>query len=475
LIGLALRLEMARMRAMTKVTHNLTYGSGSKALSFPQDFLLGEKIAPRTVEGGMSPRPAFAEALAKPEGTSPLRELAAGRRVGIVIADEFRAGLQKDILDTLIGEIAAARPEQASLMIATGSHDPKIYARNLIPAAQESAKRHGINLLVHGHDCDKSPHHEVGSTPMGSPVILDDVLLAADVRVYGHESKHHYMCGYSNIDKLVLPGMSARRTIEANHKRALDPDSQGGRSPYHPDPLRRRNPFAEDARDARALSERFFLDGGRVVERPVATFGLDMISEGGKVLWQAAGKPESFMPRMPEAVDKVGGFEVDRAQYVVLSPGGPPASQTLYSVQNCFDMALLGAIKRGGEALVVAPCDGRPDVPPDVRGLAPDASSKGLFYDGLVKLLALPFAESEAWIRDHFELYLWKTHRVLRLLKVDGVKLYLHSELDPGKVSAAGIVPVADPQAWIDERAARGDGKCRVIDGGNRILVVGKS
>jgi nickel-dependent lactate racemase len=462
------------MRVMTKTTHKLTYGSGSKALSFPDEFLLGEKIAPRLVEGGMAPREAFAEALAKPEGTPTLRELAAGRRVGIVIADEFRAGLQKDILDTLLGEITAAKPEKASLMFATGSHDPKIYARNLIPAAQESAKKHGLDLLVHGHDCDKSPHHELGTTPMGSPVIMDDVLLATDVRVYGHESKHHYMCGYSIIDKLVLPGMAARRTIEANHKRALDPDSQGGRSPHHPDPRRKRNPFAEDAFDARALSERFFLRDGRLIEQPVATFGLDMISEGGKVFWHAAGKPERILPRMTEAVDKFGGFEVERAQYVVLSPGGPPASQTLYSVQNCFDMALLGALKRGGEALVVAPCDGRPDVPPDVRGLAPDSNSKSLFYDGLVRLLALPFAEGEAWIRDHFELYLWKTHRVLRLLKADGVKLYLHSELAPEKVSAAGIVPVSDPQAWIDERAARGDGKCRVIDGGNRILVVGK-
>ena len=46
---------------------------------------------------------------------------------------------------------------------------------------------------------------------------------------------------------------------------------------------------------------------------------------------------------------------------------------------------------------------------------------------------------------------------------------------EPDKVAAAGIIPVAEPQAWIDERAARGDGTCRVIDGGNRILVIGKN
>jgi hypothetical protein len=306
-------------------------------------------------------------------------------------------------------------------------------------------------------------------------VILDDELLAADLRVYGHESKHHYMCGYSVVDKLVLPGMAGRRAIEINHKRALDPDSQGGRSPWHHDPRRRRNPFAEDVRDARRMSERFVLEGGRVVERDVAAFALDMISEGGRVFWHAAGHPEATVPGMPEVADRVGAFEVGRARYVVLSPGGPPASQTLYSVQNCFDMALLGAIRAGGEALVVAPCDGRPDVPPDVRGLAPDAGSKALFYDCLVRLVGMPFPDAEAWIRDHFELYLWKTHRVLRLLLVDGIKLHLHSGLPPERVRAAGLEPVADPQAWIDERAARGDGLCNVIDNGNRILVVGRS
>ena len=62
-----------------------------------------------------------------------------------------------------------------------------------------------------------------------------------------------------------------------------------------------------------------------------------------------------------------------KSRYVVVSPGGPPASTALYGVQNCFDMALLGAIQQGGEALVLGPCNGRPGMADDVRGLAPDA------------------------------------------------------------------------------------------------------
>jgi nickel-dependent lactate racemase len=458
---------------MTARTIALTYGNSKLDLTFPEAFLAGDPIVPREPAGGEAPAAAFARAFAAPQGSPPLRELAAGRRVGIVIADEFRAGLQGDIIDALVAEVAAGGPAALAILIATGSHDPAIYARNLGPRAAAAAERHGLAATIHPHDTDRSVHRHLGNTPMGSPLDLDEVLLGCDVRVYGHESKHHYMCGYSVVDKLVLPGVSARRTIEANHKRALEPGSAGGISPWHPDPARRDNPFAIDARDARRMSERFLLEGGRVVERAPAVFALDMISDKGKVYWAAAGHPETTVPQMPREADAVGAFEVAPARYVVLSPGGPPASSTFYSTQNCFDMALLGAVRRGGEALVLAPCEGRPDVPDDVRGLAPDAGSKALFYDNLVRLLPLPFDEAERWIRDHFELFLWKTHRVLRLLKVDGVRLALHSRLDPARVAAAGMEPVADPQAWVDERVARGDGRCHVVDGGNRLLIVG--
>ncbi len=460
---------------MTTRMATLAYGSGSISLGFPGGFLAGEPIAPRLPGGGRRPAEAIAEALAAPLDSPALRDLAAGRRVGIVISDEFRAGLQVEIVDALLGEVARGGPASVTVMLATGSHDPTIYGAKLAVACREAAERHGIAARVHVHDCDRSPNHEVGTTPLGSPLILDDALLETDLRVYGHESKHHYMCGYSIIDKQVVPGMAMRRTIEANHKRALDPGSLAGRSPWHPDPSRRDNPFAEDARDARALSERRLLANGAIRDTAVATFALDMISEAGSVYWIAAGKPASVLAPMPEAADRMGAFEVERARYVAISPGGPPASQTLYSTQNCFDMALMGAVLPGGEALVIAPCEGRPDVPEDARGLAPDRTSKALFYDGLVRLLPMPFGDAEAWIREHFELYLWKTHRVLRLLKADGVRLYLHSRLPPDKVRAAGIEPVEDPQAWIDERAGRRDGKCHVIDGGNKLLVVGRN
>ena len=174
---------------------------------------------------------------------------------------------------------------------------------------------------------------------------------------------------------------------------------------------------------------------------------------------------------MIRQADAIAAFEVDKTRYVVASPGGPPACNAVYGVQNCFDMALKGAIENRGEALVLAPCLGKEGLPPEVNGLAPDEKSKTLFWDNLVRFRDTPLAEAAKYIDEKFVLYLWKTDRVLKLMKENRVQLYLYSELPAEKIEPSGIVPVADPQAWIDERAGRGDGLIRAIDKGNTILV----
>jgi hypothetical protein len=313
----------------------------------------------------------------------------------------------------------------------------------------------------------------IGKCSDGTPVELLKELLTCDVRAYGHESKHHYMNGYSCIDKQILPGLSSKKTIEQNHKNALDDEhSFGGRNVWVGEKSRMSNPFSKGTFEARRLAERAFLDErGKLSRKKLPVFGLDMISDAKYVYWVAAGDPDEISRMMTIEADKLAAFEVEPADCVIISPGGPPASQTIYSTQNCFDMALAGAIRDGGEALVVAPCEGRPDVPEGARGLAPDEKSKVLFYDNLVAMKDWPIERSSAWIRDHFELYLWKTDRVLKLMKRRKIRIYLHSTLPVEKVEAIGLVPVKDIQKWIDERTAGKTATFRVVDQGNKLLV----
>ena len=457
---------------------SLAYGKGRVDLTIPTESLAGPVIAPRQPDVGANRDVAGAieQALATPMNSPRLREMARGRRVACVLSDEFRAGQHREFARGLVQEIAEGQPAQVSVLIATGSHDRKIYGERIAEFGRKALRDAGLpDDRVWINDCDDDESHAfIGTAPAGTPLFVHKELLRADLRVHGHEGKHHYMNGYSCFDKQIVPGLSMRKTIEANHKLALHHNfSVAGCSPWLDDPARQHNPFGEDNRDARQISQQIQLRGDALVPAAPAVFGLDMISEQGAVMWAAAGDLDSVTRQMVIEADQLSMFTVTPTRYVVISPGGPPASQAVYGVQNCFDMALKNAIVPGGEALVVAPCDGRPDLPPDVSGIAPDLKAKKLFWDNLERFSNQPLGVWERYVQDHFELYLWKTDRVLKLFKEHGISIHMHCGLDPGILAQGGFASAPDPQAWIDQRAARGDGLIRFIDNGNKLFVIG--
>jgi len=455
----------------------LTYGSDTLDLSVPAAFLAGPVIRPQALPAMDETEllDAMRGALAQPIDRPPLREMVTGKRVAVVVSDEFRAGQQERIIRVLCEEIAAGSPAHVTFLCATGTHEPTVYAMGIGEWVKRWAAAVGLEVDYVPHSCDDPALVDVGASPMGTPVHIEPAYLKADVRVYGHESKHHYMNGYSLIDKQVVPGICARATVAANHKRSLSPDSGPGRNPWHSDPARQTNPFSQDSQAVRRMVERIALnDAGELVECAVQTFGLDMISDKSSIYWVAAGDPDALCATATAKADVQAQFTVPRSRYVLISPGGPPASQAMYGVQNCFDMAMKGAVQKGGEVLVCAPCEGRPDLPPEVRGFATSPKSLELFWKNLVRLRHEPLDDAYRWIDENFQLYLWKTWRVLRNFGHDELTIHVHSQLPDDALREAGFIPVSDPQTWIDERAARDDGQLRVIDNGNKLLVLGE-
>lgn len=461
---------------MEREHFELTYGTSVKKLSVDKRRLAGPLVAPLPFPASdRSPIEVLNEKLAAPVGRPRLREMVADKVVAIVISDEFRAGLQPQIAEVLMKEAAAGNPAEIRVFFATGTHDPAIYCRNLAPMVREVGDSLDCPVTLIEHDCDKSEFVDLGQTSLGTHLMVEKPWMEADVRVYGHESKHHYMAGYSTVDKQVIPGISARRTVEDNHKLSLQAGSGPGRNPWHDVAERRNNPFSVDSKEARAITESYWMSpSGALVKKQVESFGLDMISSGNDIYWAQAGDPGPMMREMTRQADEVALVQLEKTRYVVISPGGPPACQALYGVQNCFDMALLGAIQQGGEALVIAPCDGRPDLPSDVSGLAPDGKSKKLFWDNLLKLKEWPLEKCFEHIRDNFQLYMWKTYRVLKNFKGDELKIYIHCELPDETLLEGGFFPAPDIDAWIKEREDLDDGKIRVIDDGNKLCIVGK-
>ena len=460
---------------------NITFGDKTIQIEISNDFLTTDHpyIAPREIE--LTPNMAdicgtIKTALGNPFNSPKLKDIVCDKIVALVVSDEFRAGQHEFIIKCLLEEISAGSPKSVNVLCATGTHNPDIYSPKIKSWVEKYASEIGLNINFYANDCTSNNFIHLGNTKLNTPIEVNKYYLEADVRVYGHESKHHYMCGYSCIDKQLLPGISSRRTVEANHKLALQSDlSRAGRSTWANDKSRQENPFSNDCSEARQIAEGFILINDELIKRDVVVFGLDMISDKKAVYWCEAGDTREISRHMTKEADKLAAFFCEPTKYVVISPGGPPASTAIYGVQNCFDMALSGAIQDAGEALVIAPCEGRDGVACDVKGLAPDEKSKALFWDNLCNLCNVDVNEATKWIGNNFELYLWKTDRVLKLINGRKVKIYLHSTLPDETIKAAGFIPCHDIDKWISERQNRNDGKCRIIDQGNKILVMSKA
>jgi len=459
-----------------KKEFELTYGNEKISISVPENLLAGNLIKPKKSSNKMTEaemKEKMEEAIKNPIDSPPVKEIVRNAKVGLVISDEFRSGLQELIVSVMIDEIFKGKPRELNIFIANGTHDPEVYCSNLVNFIKKIAEERGHEINVIVNRCDGDEYVNLGKTKFGTAAEVSKEWLKNEVRIYGHESKYHYMNGYSVVDKQVCPGLCSRKTIASTHKHALKNNlSAAGRITYHEDKSRRENPFAEDNRAIRKLSESFILQNGKLTEKNVTVFLLDMFSTKFTIEWIATGNPDKVSEQMTKAVDNLASFVLPRTKYVVISPGGPPACNAIYGVQNSFDMALKYAIKNGGEALILAPCSGSPGQSEKFKGLATSANSKVLFWDNLVQLRKKSLAEATQWIDKNFELYLWKTDRVLKLMLDQRIKLYLYSELPVEKIEPGGFIPVNDPNEWIAERAERNDGKIRLIDGGNKLLVI---
>ncbi|MEJ2356143.1 MAG: lactate racemase domain-containing protein [candidate division WOR-3 bacterium] len=337
-----------------KKEFELTYGNEKISISVPENFLAGNLIKPKKSSNKMTEaemKEKMEEAIKNPIDSPPVKEIVRNAKVGLVISDEFRSGLQELIVSVMIDEIFKGKPKELNIFIANGTHDPEVYCSNLVNFIKKIAEERGHEINVIVNRCDGDEYVNLGKTKFGTAAEVSKEWLKNEVRIYGHESKYHYMNGYSVVDKQVCPGLCSRKTIASTHKHALKNNlSAAGRITYHEDKSRRENPFAEDNRAVRKLSESFILQNGKLTEKNVTVFLLDMFSTKFTIEWIATGNPDKVSEQMTKAVDNLASFVLPRTRYVVISPGGPPACNAIYGVQNSFDMALKYVSMENGQS-----------------------------------------------------------------------------------------------------------------------------
>jgi nickel-dependent lactate racemase len=198
------------------VIFELPYGEKTRSVEFPErnlGMVLEPEPAPPCPDVGAEVR----RALLEPLGTSPLRELAQGKRRVVLVADDMtRLTPAAEILPPVLEELSAAGiPDRAiTLVIALGTHRPM--------GDRECRAKYGDGIVdriaVENHDShDPARLVNLGITDQGTPVLINRKVYEADCVIGIGSILPHHICGFAGGAKIIQPGVSGAETTAATH------------------------------------------------------------------------------------------------------------------------------------------------------------------------------------------------------------------------------------------------------------------
>jgi nickel-dependent lactate racemase len=191
----------------------LQYGNTGLEVDIPSDHVT--VIEPRFVEGLTDEAQAFREAVRRPIGSAPLREIVkAEDRVAVVIPDSTRPLPSDRLLPWLLEELEHVPTGQFVIVNGTGSHRPNT------PAELQAMVGGGVlaRYRVVNHDShDPDTMVEVGTSPDGQAVFMNREYVEADRRIVLGFIEPHFMAGFSGGYKGIYPAVGDIASILRYH------------------------------------------------------------------------------------------------------------------------------------------------------------------------------------------------------------------------------------------------------------------
>ncbi len=307
------------------------FGTGFQEVDVPDENLIGELHA-NEVPVGLTGEAEVERALKTPIGSPRLRDIVhRGETVAIVTSDITRPMPTAKVMPALLDELYAGgvRPEDITLVFALGSHRRQ--------TDEEKRRLAGERAWNEIRCADSDPDDCVpfGTTSRGTPVDITRVVAEADRRICLGNIEYHYFAGYSGGAKAIMPGVSTRAAIQANHSRMVQPECCAG--------ALETNPLRMDIEEAGAM------------------VGIDFIlnvvlSEHKEILCAVAGDAVKAHREGCRFLDRLYRKELAAAADIVLvSQGGAPKDLNLYQTQKALDNAK-HAVKDGGIIILIGSC-----------------------------------------------------------------------------------------------------------------------
>lgn len=269
------------------------------------------------------------EAIAAPIGTPPLNEIIhPGEKIVIVTSDISRPMPTAKVLPPLLDALydVGAAPEDITLVFALGIH--RHHTR------EEQERLAGARAFSEIKCIDSDPDDTVsfGRTRRGTPVDIMRCVAEADRRICIGNVEFHYFAGYSGGAKAIMPGVSTRAAISANHRYMTD---------AHSGPARLEgNPVREDIEEAAAMvGVDFIVNVVLDAHKHIVRAASGDVTAAHREL--CAFLKDAYLCRIPQ-----------RADIVLVSQGGAPKDANLYQLQKALDNAK-HAVKRGGVIILI--------------------------------------------------------------------------------------------------------------------------
>lgn len=307
------------------------YGKEKIAFNIPVKNILMEvkanEVTPRLI--GLDE---VKRALSNPIGTPVLSDIVSkGESICIITSDITRPCPSHILLPPIIEELqdAGVSPDNITVVFGLGSHRRHTEDEKRILVGDY------IYELVHTVDSDPEDTVFLGNTSRGTPVNITSVVAQADRRICLGNIEMHYFAGYSGGGKAIMPGVSDRAAIQANHSKMVEVTSKAG--------------------DISSNNVR--LDIEEAADICGIDFILNVVLDEEKTIVKAVAGDHRAAHRVGcEFLDSLYKIRLpELADIVIATPGGFPKDINIYQAQKSLDNAQ-HAVKNGGIIILVADC-----------------------------------------------------------------------------------------------------------------------
>lgn len=307
------------------------YGQGVQLVQVPDRNLIG-LLQSNPMEHARHGRDAVAYALENPIGSPRLQSLVKpGQKVAIVTSDISRPLPSYDVLPGVLAELNAAGIADGDITVAfaLGSHRPHTREEMIHLVGQPVFDR------VRCVDSDPDDCVHMGVTPAGTPVDITRVVAQADFKICLGNIEFHYFAGYSGGAKAIMPGVSTRDAIQANHRMMVSEDACAGKLEG--------NPLRADIEQAGAICGIDFIVNA-------------VLDEHKHIVYAVAGDVTQAHRAGCRYLDQMYRCQIpQKADIVLVSQGGAPKDANLYQTQKALDNAK-HAVKKGGTIILMGAC-----------------------------------------------------------------------------------------------------------------------